>query len=126
MHRLLAPLFLLALATPATAADPADWEKAAAAAAEKPPMTPKEADVSICKLHAYVAAHHLKTDPNSPQRGVVYEYFDTTRRGELDRWVQGEALDTMHDGAWLACAMVHAYRATGDPRYREFLVKWQF
>jgi len=56
---------------------------------------------------------------------MVYEYFDVRRKGRFDQWVQGEGLDTMHDGAWLAAAMVNAYRATGDARYKDFLTKWQ-
>ena len=31
----------------------------------------------------------------------------------------------MHDGAWFAVAMCDAWRATGDPFYKEVLVKWQ-
>lgn len=127
MSRLLGVvLFSLLLAIPTPAAPTQQpWEKAVAAAAAKKPMTADEARAFALKLAKYVEAHHLKTDPNSPQRGVVYEYFDTTRAGQFDQWVQGEALDTMHDGAWLAMAMANAYRATGDRFYRDFLVKWQ-
>jgi hypothetical protein len=121
----LAGILALAFTTPAVAAEPVDWEKAAAFAARSSPMTANEADAFIRRLAAYVEANHLKKDPNSPQRGMVYEYFDTTRKGQFDQWVQGEALDTMHDGAWLAMAMSNAHRATGDKRYRDFLVKWQ-
>lgn len=124
MIRALTIALTLGLTTPAIGAEPADWEQAAAAAAGRPPMSPEETDAWIRKLVKFVAANHLKTDPNSPQRGMVYEYFDTTRKGQFDQWVQGEALDTMHDGAWLASALATAYRATGDPEYREFLVKW--
>lgn len=76
-------------------------------------------------LASYVDAHHLKKDPRSPQAGMVYEYVDTTRLGQPGQWIQGEALDTMHDGAWYAAALVDAFRATGDARYREFLVEHQ-
>jgi hypothetical protein len=102
-----------------------DWQAAVAAAAKKPPMTEKEAEAFIARLLDFVEKHHLKTAEKSPQRGMVYEYFDVQRRGEFDQWVQGEALDTMHDGAWLAIALVHAARATGQPRYRRFLTQWQ-
>ncbi len=108
----------------APAAEPQPWEKAVAEAAAKKPMTVAEAEEFIRALHAYVRDNHLKTDPKSPQKGMVYEYFDTTRKGKPDQWVQGEALDTMHDGAWYAMAMVHAHRATGDKRYRDFLKEY--
>ncbi len=52
---------------------------------------------------------------------MVYEYYWVARNGTPQQWIQGEALDTMHDGAWFACAMVNAYRATGDPIYKETL-----
>jgi hypothetical protein len=126
MSRLSLPLAaVLLLASPAAAAEPPPWEKAVADAAAKKPMTAAEAAAFARRLAEYVAANHLKTDPNSPQKGMVYEYFDTTRKGRHDQWVQGEALDTMHDGAWLACAMAAAHRATGARLYRDFLVKWQ-
>jgi hypothetical protein len=76
------------------------------------------------QLAQFVFDHHLKTNAASAQRGMIYEYFDTTRAGQPDRWVQGEALDTMHDGAWFAAALVNAYRATGDPFYKEMLTRW--
>ena len=88
-------------------------------------MTADETRALMKRLLRYVEEHHLKKDDNSEQRGLVYEYFDTRRAGQFDRWVQGEALDTMHDGAWLAAALVNAYRATGDPIYKDFLVRRQ-
>ena len=107
-----------------------------ASAAEKPasawtnadrqrPPTAAETRAFMKRLLQYIEEHHLKKDEKSEQRGMVYEYFDTRRAGQFDQWVQGEALDTMHDGAWLAAAMVNAYRATGDPIYKDFLVRWQ-
>jgi hypothetical protein len=126
MPRLLATVIALSLAaSAATAADPPPWEQAVRDAAKRPPMTATEAKAFARQLADYVAAHHLKTDAKSAQKGMVYEYFDTTRAGWFDQWVQGEALDTMHDGAWLAAAMASAARATGDPFYTEFLTKWQ-
>lgn len=77
------------------------------------------------ELAEIVFKHHLKRNADSPQRGMVYEYFDVKRAGEFDQFVQGEALDTMHDGAWLAAAMASAYRATGDDYYKKFLTEWQ-
>ncbi len=101
------------------------WEKAVADAAGKPPMTPDEARAFMRTLTKYVRDHHLKTDPKSDQKGMVYEYYAPARAGQFDRWVQGEALDTMHDGAWFAVAMANAYRATGDAEYKAFLTDWQ-
>jgi len=89
------------------------------------PPTADETRTLMKRLFRYVEDHHLKKAEKSEQRGMVYEYFDTRRAGQFDQWVQGEALDTMHDGAWLAAAMVNAYRATGDPLYKDFLVRWQ-
>ena len=89
------------------------------------PMTATQTKALMMRLARYVFDHHLKKDPKSPQRGMVYEHFDVTREGKGDQWVQGEALDTMHDGAWFAAAMVNASRATGDRFYKDFLTKWQ-
>jgi hypothetical protein len=91
---------------------------------QRPPTAAETRDF-MKRLLQYIEEHHLKKEDKSQQRGLVYEYFDTRRAGQLDRWVQGEALDTMHDGAWLAAAMVNAYRATGDAAYKDFLVRWQ-
>lgn len=98
-----------------------DWTQAD----RQPPPTAAETRAFMKRLLAYVEAHHLKKDEQSEQRGMVYEYFDTRRAGRFDQWVQGEALDTMHDGAWLAAALVNAYRATGETAYKDFLVRWQ-
>ena len=96
-----------------------------AGAAGKPAMTAVETRAFMAQLLDYVKENHLKRDPHSEQRGMVYEYFDVLRAGQFDQWVQGEALDTMHDGAWLAIAMTNAARATGDARYQQFLTEWQ-
>ncbi|MGC3972119.1 MAG: hypothetical protein QM775_33705 [Pirellulales bacterium] len=74
------------------------------------------------RLAEYVVEHHLKRD-DSPQRGMIYEYYRPKSRGQVDQYVQGEALDTMHDGAWFAAALVAAYRATGDDFYKQTLVE---
>jgi hypothetical protein len=100
--------------------DPA-W---ANAAAKKKPMTADETRTFMKRLAAFVFEHHMKRDEGSPQRGMVYEYLDMARTGRPDRFVQGEALDTMHDGSWFAGALVNAYRATGDPYYKDMLTKW--
>jgi len=89
-----------------------------------PPLTAAETRDFMKKLAQFVFDHHLKKDEKSEQRGMVYEYFDTTKKGQLGQWVQGEALDTMHDGAWLATALATAARVTGEPFYEEFLTNW--
>ena len=76
-------------------------------------------------LAKYVFDNHLKQKAGSPQRGMVYEYFDVRRKGQVDQFPEGEGLDTMHDGAWFAAAMVNAYRATGEAFYKDFLTRWQ-
>ena len=111
---------VLALQFAAGAAEPA-WTRACL---EKPPMNADETRAFMKRLADYVVAHHLKRD-DSPQRGMIYEYFWVEKQGTPQQWIQGEALDTMHDGAWFAAAMATATRATGDPAYREILVRWQ-
>ena len=106
------------------AAEP-DRDPAWAEAHKTRSMNADETKAFIKKLAQYVFDHHLKRTDGSPQRGMIYEYFHVARAGEDDQFIQGEALDTMHDGAWFAVAMVNAYRATGDPFYREILTTWQ-
>ncbi len=96
-----------------------------AEAAGKTPMTVAETRDFMKRLASYVFDHHLKKNPSSPQRGMIYEYFWVPKKGTCQQWIQGEGLDTMHDGAWFAVAMVNASRATGDPFYRDILVRWQ-
>ncbi len=98
---------LFALAPSAPAAPPRDWPSG-------------ELKAFARQLTQYVLDHHLKTDPDSRQVGMVYEYYDVDR----DLWIQGEALDTMHDGAWFANALVQMYRATGDAYYLEPLKQY--
>jgi hypothetical protein len=86
-------------------------------------MTAAQTRDFMKRLARYVHDHHLKSDAGSEQHGMVYEYLDVRRRGRFDQFVQGEALDTMHDGAWLAAALASAHRATGDPFYKDFLTR---
>src|SRR5687768_15978498 len=88
------------------------------------PLTADETREFMKRLARFVDDNHLKKDATSEQRGMVYEYFDVKRKGQVGQWVQGEALDTMHDGAWFAVALVNASRATGDPYYGELLTRW--
>src|SRR5690348_4504268 len=103
------PLMILMAAMahpqPARSDEPA-W---ATAADRKPAMTAVETRAFMKRLADYVVAHHLKKDEQSPQRGMVYEYFWVAQKGTPRQWIQGEALDTMHDGAWFACAMANAW-----------------
>lgn len=87
---------------------------------------PKTAEVRgfIRKLVDYVRDHHLKKDLKSPQNGMIYEYYDHTKAEREGGWVEGETLDSMHDGAWFACALVQAARATNDPYYRDLVLNW--
>lgn len=91
--------------------------------AQVQPLTADETREFMKRLATYVEANHLKTDPQSEQKGMVYEYFDVKRKGQPDQWVQGEALDTMHDGTWFCAGMVHAARATGDAYYGQLLTR---
>ncbi len=116
MHALV-PLLVLSVL-------PADSPPAWTTAHRKGALTADETRAFMKELARHVEANHLKKAPGSPQRGMVYEYFDPARKGRPDQWVQGEALDTMHDGAWLAAALATAYRATGDRYYRELLTGW--
>ena len=100
--------------------DPA-WAEAYKAA----PMNVDETKAFMKQLAQYVFDHHMKKTECSPQRGIVYEYFHVANEGKRDQFIQGEALDTMHDGAWFAVAMVQAYRATGDAFFKEVLTQWQ-
>jgi hypothetical protein len=111
-------------AVTATAAEP-DRDSAWTEAYKKPPVNADETKAFIRQLAQFVFNHHMKKTERSPQRGMIYEYFHVPRAGQHDQFIQGEALDTMHDGAWFAVAMVNAFRATGDPLYREILTKWQ-
>src|SRR6185437_16003687 len=114
---------ILALFSISAAAEPVEpaWTKAQSA----PPMTAAETRQFMSELARFVADNHMKQDSASPQRGMVYEYFHVARKGEFDQFVQGEALDTMHDGAWLAAALATAYRATGEQQYQDLLAKWE-
>jgi len=118
----------LLLASVSFAAVPSQAEERPPAWAEAHTRGPLSADETrdlMRRLLDFVVEHHLKRDPNSPQKGMVYEYCNMTRLGEHDQFVQGEALDTMHDGAWLAAALVNAVRATGDKAFRDLLVEYQ-
>lgn len=89
-----------------------------------PPLGAPETRELMKKLAGFVFDRHLKKDERSEQRGMIYEYFDVAKEGRLGAWVQGEALDTMHDGARFAAALATAGRATGEPFYEEFLTRW--
>ncbi|HYW80041.1 MAG TPA: hypothetical protein VE890_10720 [Thermoguttaceae bacterium] len=97
------------------------WEKAHLT---KKPMAVEQTETFMKRLAQFVFDNHLKKDPQSQQRGMIYEYHVVKQKGQFDQFVQGEGLDTMHDGAWFAAAMVAAWRATGDPFYKEFLRDW--
>src|SRR4051794_3318623 len=118
--RFLLVLFMASIPTVALAQD---RDEAWATAYRQGPLSADETRAFMKALAKYVFDNHLRQDA-SPMRGMVYEYFDPRRKGQVNQFVQGEALDTMHDGAWLAAALVNAYRATGDPFYKEFLTEY--
>jgi len=100
-------------------------EPAWAGAYRAGPMNAAEARDLMKRLTQFVFDNHLKKDEKSQQRGMIYEYLDVPRKGQFDQFVQGEALDTMHDGAWFAVAMVNAMRVSDEPLYRQMLTRWQ-
>src|SRR5688572_16941406 len=92
------PLVTVAsLAAPPVQPTPPDEDRGAwfSAFRRKQPMTADEAKAFMKRLARFVHDHHLKTDAESPQRGMTYEYLDMSRKGQSDQFVQGEALDTM-------------------------------
>lgn len=110
-------IFTLPLA--ARAAEPVARSKASEA-----PLSADETRAFMRRLADCAVTHHLKRG-DSPQRGMMYEYVWWQKRGQPGQFIQGEALDTMHDGAWFASALVNAHRATGEAHYKEVLVDWQ-
>jgi len=86
------------------------------------PLSADETRVFMRELAKYVFDHHLKT--TGPQRGMLYEYYCPARQGQVEQYVQGEALDTMHDGAWMASGLAAACRTTGEAGYRQYLTAW--
>jgi hypothetical protein len=114
--------FIFCFAFAASAAD-LDRDPAWARAHLKPPMTADETRAFMKRLAQFVFDNHMKCDAKSPQRGMIYEYFHVERKGQPGQFIQGEALDTMHDGAWFAAALVNAWRAANDPFYKEFLTQ---
>ena len=117
-------LLFAVLSTHAFAVD-LDRDPAWAEAYKQPAMDATETRAFMKMLAQYVFEHHMKRAEGSPQRGMIYEYYREARAGQFDQHVQGEALDTMHDGSWFALAMVNAYRATDDAFYKEMLTQWQ-
>ena len=74
-----APLFALCFTANCSAAD-LDRDPAWTHAQERPPMTAGETRAFIRRLATYVFEHHMKRD-DSPQRGMVYEYFWVKKAG---------------------------------------------
>ena len=102
---------------------PAEMTSAWTAAWRQGPLSAEETRAFLRALTEYVAENHWKDRPSSPQHGMIYEYFHVHRKGHVDQFVQGEALDTMHDGAWFCAGLVNAFRATGDAYYKDFLLR---
>lgn len=93
------------------------------AAVERGPLSLPESRDFMRRLAEHAVKHHMKPGEDSPQRGMMYEYVWWPKRGQPGQFIQGEALDTMHDGAWFAVALCHAWRATGDPYYKDLLTE---
>ncbi|MFO8012406.1 MAG: hypothetical protein R6X20_03775 [Phycisphaerae bacterium] len=70
-------------------------------------------------LTDFVYEHHVVTDASRPVYGMTYEFW---RDG---KHIQEFGLDTMHDGAWWASAMVTAHRADPDGPYLERVQTYQ-
>ena len=70
-------------------------------------------------LTDFVYAHHVVADASRPVYGMTYEFW---RDGKQ---IQEFGLDTMHDGAWWASAMVTAHRADPDGPYLERIQTYQ-
>ncbi len=96
---------------------------------EQPPLlTPDQIKNFMAKLATFVGDNHIRTNKDSMQHGMTYEYRDMRKEKAPECFVQGEALDTMHDGAWFGSALVNASLATGglflgEPVYRNLLEK---
>ena len=88
------------------------------------PFSEAQTSEFMLALATFVEKNHLKKDPASMQKGMVYEYRDMRKKSPPECFVQGEALDTMHDGAWLAAALVHARIAKDEPLYKDLLEKY--
>lgn len=84
-------------------------------------LSKEEIRLFMKKLATFVAEKHMRTSKDTMQHGMIYEYRDMRKEKAPACFVQGEALDTMHDGAWFGVAMVNASLATGDPIYRNLL-----
>lgn len=108
LKRLLAVLGL-AFACSAPAAD--WWDAPRTRAYEHGPLSADETRAFMRELAQYIFDHHLKRDEQSAQRGMVYEYFNTKRAGHPDHWIQGEALDSMHDADDFEVAIGGGFRA---------------
>src|SRR5262245_46394650 len=93
--------------------------------------THSDATAFLTVLADYVERWHLQKDA-SPQRGTVHEFVVTSRLkgehlpdvnpGQWGQWVQCVGGDTIHAAAWYAIGMIHAWRATGDERYRRVVL----
>lgn len=124
-QRLRTAIISLSIGTILTCVSEAAEEPAWQTAYRQAPPSAEETRDLMMRLARFVYDNHLKQSPDSPQRGMIYEYLDVRRKGQLDQFIQGEALDTMHDGAWFAAAMCNAWRATGDDFYKRLLLEWQ-
>jgi len=88
--------------------------------APRPVAWPRERLIRFMRdLTDFVYAHHVVTDARRPVFGMTYEFWKGGRQ------IQEFGLDTMHDGAWWASAMVTAHRADPDGPYLERVQTYQ-
>ncbi len=67
----------------------------------------------------FVYEHHVVRQTDAYTFGMTYEFFRDGRK------LQAFGLDTMHDGAWFASAMMTAHRADPAGRYLERTQQFQ-
>jgi len=127
MQRALVCLAMLGICTGVPAAGwPGESAADRALGTYVPPRAPRAIDWPrqrlirfMRDLTDFVYAHHVVTDESRPVFGMTYEFW----RG--GRQIQEFGLDTMHDGAWWASAMVTAHRADPDGPYLERVQTYQ-
>lgn len=97
--------------------------------AQKSPITRDDVASFLSAMTDDVELWHLKSDPKSKQRGTLNEFvvrpllkgdrLPESNQGEWGQWVQASAGDTYHSGGYYTIGMIHAWRATGEERYRK-------
>ena len=84
------------------------------------PWTQPELRAFARDLGEYVAAHHIKRNPKSPQAGMICKWY----RPRDGRWVFDPARNMLSDAAWFTHALCLHYRTTCDPWSLDVLRKY--